>query len=154
MTATPQAHRTARCGECGARYASDGGSCAERFERLLALDHSRQEPWGSRHGQAFAAFVLQHPTTHAASVERAWAALYRIYVHGEPPRAVFASFRGRAEDERLRQVPALPPAGAEAPTVTIVDLGDFAPETYAARLDAWCRAALMARGVRFPAPTV
>jgi len=47
-----------RCPECGASYATEDDSCSARFERLLALDHSRQEPWGSRHGQAFAAFAL------------------------------------------------------------------------------------------------
>ena len=31
-----------QCSECGARYA-DGDSCADRFNRLLGLDHSRQE---------------------------------------------------------------------------------------------------------------
>src|ERR1051326_7998235 len=54
-----------RCVECGAEYESDEDSCVARFDRLLALDHSRQEPWGSRHGQAFAAFALQHPATVA-----------------------------------------------------------------------------------------
>ena len=50
-----------RCDECGARYTEPGDSCQARFDQLLALDHSRQEPWGSRHGLAFAAFALQHP---------------------------------------------------------------------------------------------
>ena len=143
-----------RCPECGARYATDGDSCQTRFEQLLALDHSRREPWGSRHGQAFAAFVLQHPVLHARSVERAWAALYRIYVHGEAPHAVFASFRpsATARGGARPRVPALPIGRAAAPRVTIVDLADFAPETYPASLDGWCRAALEAWGVAIPPP--
>jgi hypothetical protein len=97
-----------QCPECGAMYSEERDSCAARFEELLALDHSRREPWGSRHGQAFAAFALQHPVTRAASLDRAWAALWRI---------------------------------------TIRDLADFAAETYPARLDAWCRAALSSWGL-------
>jgi catechol 2,3-dioxygenase-like lactoylglutathione lyase family enzyme len=45
---------------------------------LLALDHSRQEPWGSRHGVAFAAFALQHPARYATSLDPAWATLHRM----------------------------------------------------------------------------
>jgi hypothetical protein len=60
---------------------------------LLALDHSRREPWGSRHGQAFAAFALQHPRMHVTSLDTAWAALYRIFIHGEDAAHVFADFR-------------------------------------------------------------
>jgi hypothetical protein len=37
-----------------------------------------------------------------------------------------------------------------APAVTIVDLGDFDAATYAARLDDWCRAALVAWGAVLP----
>jgi len=71
-----------QCPECGATYSEEGDSCAARFDQLLALDHSRREPWGSRHGQAFAAFALQHPVIHEASLDRGWAALWRIYVAG------------------------------------------------------------------------
>ncbi len=68
----------ARCPECGAAYQAAGDSCGARFDALLALDHARREPWGSRHGLAFAAFALQHPAAHAASLDRAWAALHRV----------------------------------------------------------------------------
>jgi hypothetical protein len=54
----PQMHGSL-CPECGATYSEEGDSCAARFDQLLALDHSRREPWGSRHGQAYAAFALQ-----------------------------------------------------------------------------------------------
>lgn len=137
------------CPECGATYSEEGQSCAARFEELLALDHSRREPWGSRHGQAFAAFALQHPVTHEASLDRAWAALWRIYVAGESPARVFGALvthRGRIPLAD-KNVPARPATRALMPSVTIGDLADFAAETYPARLDAWCRAALSSWGL-------
>jgi len=35
------------CPQCGAIYQQTEDSCAERFPALLALDNSRQEPWGA-----------------------------------------------------------------------------------------------------------
>jgi len=110
---------------------------------------ARREPWGSRHGQAFAAFALQHPVTHEASVDRAWAALWRIYVAGESPARVFGGLvahRGRIPPTD-RNVPARPATRAIMPAVTIGDLADFSAETYPARLDAWCRATLESWGL-------
>jgi hypothetical protein len=131
------------CKECGAHYADDEDSCASRFDELLALDHSRQEPWGSRHGQAFAAYALQHPAIHARSLDSAWAELYRIYVLGEYPAAVIASMRaGRP----ATGVPPRPPHRIAPPKITIADLGDFGSETYSVRVDDWCKAALISWG--------
>ena len=133
------------CPECGATYTSDSDFCAERFNVLLALDHSRPEPWGSRHGQAFAAFVLQHPERFKRSVDRAWATLQQIYVVGEEPERVVAAL--------LSSPYALPawwtvaPRSVQrhsAPSMTIADLGDFSATSYAERLDAWCLASLAA----------
>jgi hypothetical protein len=140
-----------RCVECGASYSADSDSCTLRFEQLLALDHSRREPWGSRHGQAFAAFALQHPLRYSASLDRAWQALARIYLLGEAPAHVFASLRvdGRATTGSSI-VPPRPTTAVRAPTVTIADLGDFAADEYAAALDAWCRATLHAWGADVP----
>ena len=135
------------CEECGARYATPGDDCTARFNKLLALDHSRQEPWGSRHGQAFSAFVLQHPRRYAASLDHAWTALYRICVDHVPGQAAFA--------ELAAHHGVIPPHWAaverrayalERPSVTIADLGDFAATTYPERLDEWCRAGLAAWG--------
>jgi hypothetical protein len=137
-----------QCPECGAVYTADGDSCAARFDALLALDHSRREPWGSRHGCAFAAFALQHPATHAASLDRAWAALYHIYVQGEAPAHVFSALvAGRCVEPPTWAMPQRPAVRVGAPAVTIADLTEFAAETYAERLDAWCRASLAAWGV-------
>lgn len=133
------------CPECGAHYQLDRDSCAARFEQLLALDHSRQEPWGSRHGQAFASFTLQHPLRYPASLDRAWQALYRIYVLNESSTSVLAAMR--RPGEALPAVPARPSERASAPALTIADLGEFGAETYAAALDDWCRASLRSWGL-------
>jgi hypothetical protein len=129
-------------------------SCGARFNSLLSLDHSRQEPWGSRHGQAFAAFALQHPQEFGTSLDRAWVALYRIYVGGDRPALVFE----RLMTDRVAlaaewNVPARPPRPVSAPSVTIADLGDFDAEAYPARLDAWCRAALGMWGLSDDTPS-
>ena len=114
---------------------------------MLALDHSRQEPWGSRHGQAFAAFALQHPSAFPSSLDVAWSSLFRIYCLKEAPLDVFGSIlrgeSGRGDDVRV-PVRRLEPVSL--PTMTVVDLADFTASTYVAQLDAWCRATLAAWG--------
>jgi hypothetical protein len=137
-----------QCPECGALY--DGSvTCADRFDVLLALDHSRREPWGSRHGQAFAAFALQHPHRYPRSVDAAWDALYQIYCLGHQPAEVFAA-RRKTPDAPPRIKRARRPVRAF--TVTIAHLDDFAAETYAAKLDVWCRSALAAWGAPISQP--
>lgn len=137
-----------QCPECGASYAAVADSCSARFEQLLALDHSRQEPWGSRHGQAFAVFALQHPIRFSASLDRAWQALYRIYVRGEAAPHVFASMRADSHANTAEvAVPTRPLKAVTLPSVTIADLGDFAADDYASALDGWCRATLHAWGI-------
>jgi len=134
-----------QCAECGAVYSDPDDSCALRFEQLIALDHSRREPWGSRHGQAFAAFALQHPLTYAPSADAAWDSLYRIYCLGQLPAHVFGARRNRRA-AATDHVPPRPSRPVAIASLTIADLGDFAAEAYAARLDSWCRAALAAWG--------
>lgn len=137
-----------RCPECGASYAHDDESCSARFDQLLALDHSRQEPWGSRHGQAFAAFALQHPDRFATSLDHAWAALHRIYVGGDRPNVVFDRLRANRRAALAEwSVPAKPARPVSPPPITIADLGDFDAARYAEQLDDWCRAALSMWGV-------
>jgi hypothetical protein len=140
---------SSQCPECGATYSEESDSCAARFDQLLALDHSRREPWGSRHGQAFAAFALQHPVTHAASLERAWAILWRIYVAGESPAGVFGALVAHRWKVPVadKNVPARSAARTVMPSITIRDLADFAAETYPERLDAWCLATLSSWGL-------
>jgi len=132
-----------RCPECGASYDSGGDSCAARFDQLLALDHSRREPWGSRHGQAFAAFALQHPQGFAGSLDHAWAALHRIYFAGDRPSLVFEQLRSGRQGELARwNVPPRPERPLTSPSVTVANLGAFDADTYAEQLDDWCRASL------------
>ena len=132
-----------RCPECGASYEADDDSCAARFEQLLALDHSQREPWGSRHGQAFAAFALQHPERFAGSLDHAWAALHRIYVFGDRPSYVFDQLRSKRPQVLTRwNVPPRPAHPVMPPSVTIGDLGDFEAAAYAEQLDEWSRASL------------
>lgn len=141
------------CRECGARYTADADSCDARFQALLALDHSRQEPWGSRHGQAFAAFALQHPSVFRTSLDAAWSSLFRIYCLNAAPFDVFNSLRrGRGGYLDDTSVPLRRPEPVSRPTMTIADLADFAAATYAGQLDAWCRATLAAWGATVDAP--
>ena len=148
MTAMP-------CAECGATFLDSGESCASRFAVLLALDHSRQEPWGSRHGQAFAAFALQHPAAYPQSLDHAWAALFQIYVAQGNPPYVFATLRAAADRAvpRAWAVPPRPALRVSVPAVTIADLADFAADTYPVHLDAWCRASLASWGLGAPVRT-
>jgi hypothetical protein len=138
------------CPQCGAAYEQPDDSCAERFSALLALDHSRQEPWGSRHGSSFCAYMLQHPAGQPReSLERCWTMLYRIWMAGDDPQYVVRTMRLVEQG-----VPApwmVPPLPADAarprrPRVTIADLGTFEAADFPARLEAWCRATLEALG--------
>ncbi|MEU3372804.1 DUF5946 family protein [Streptomyces sp. NPDC006660] len=67
------------CSECGAPIPH---SCDELFHALLALDHSRQAPWGPLHGVSVSCFLLQHPSwLPADDGATAWA-LLRAYLEG------------------------------------------------------------------------
>jgi hypothetical protein len=139
------------CEQCGAPLGEPAVTCDERFATLLALDHSRQEPWGSRHGLAFAAYTLQHGAGQPAHVlERCWLMLCRVHVAGDEPMRVARGLR--AHGGRAPQDWAAPPFPKRAALpsafgTTIVDLGEFAPDDYATRLDAWCRATLIGWGL-------
>jgi hypothetical protein len=142
------------CAQCGADYGASGATCADRFAELLALDHSHQEPWGSRHGLAFAAYALQHPQDQPFPVRAGcWFLLYRVYVHGVDPahmvRVMRAHDGGLPPDFTMPPLPAAENAAGPF-AVTIADLGDFAADAYPAQLDAWCRATLVAFGAVLP----
>lgn len=129
------------CDQCGAALAG-GVSCKERFDELLALDHSRAEPWGSRHGLAFAVFTLQHSRDASPGmIQRCVEMLRRVYADGEDVANVVAGMRLR-HDEPNAQADA---SRVDVPAVfafTIADMRDFAADTYSANLGAWCRATL------------
>ena len=134
------------CPQCGARYSAAGDSCEARFNALLALDHSHTEPWGSRHGMAFAVFTLQHPAGKGRDVlERCWIMLHRIIVAGDDPQAVARALRRVNEGgANYLTAPPLPPNVAEPKrfSITIVDMGEFDPDRYASLLTDWCRTTL------------
>jgi hypothetical protein len=133
---------SARCSECGACYAAAADSCQARFDALLALDHSRREPWGSRHALAFAAFALQHPRSFPArSVTRARELLERVFLRHEPLAAVVRDYRARPRDQATTPSSS-PQRAVRGFAVTIADLGDFDVDTYPALLERWCLASL------------
>jgi hypothetical protein len=139
------------CTQCGARLDPSEPNCADRFSELLALDHSRREPWGSRHGLAFAAYTLQHPEGQTgAALDRCWLMLCRVYISGDSPADVARGLR--AHGSRNPDGWTAPPRPLERAThghfdTTIVDLSHFDADQYAARLDKWCRATLSGWGV-------
>jgi hypothetical protein len=131
------------CRGCGAVYETGAEGCGARFDTLLALDHSRREPWGSRHGLAFAAFALQHPDRHPpAVVERSWQLLYLVYEEGQRVERVLQGLARSGKQPSAWKVPPLPPRRPARFDLTIADLGDFEAVSYPDKLDAWCRAAL------------
>ncbi|GIF62102.1 hypothetical protein Ais01nite_01370 [Asanoa ishikariensis] len=140
------------CAECGSRQAPL--SCDELFERLLALDHSRQPPWGPLHGVVVSCFFLQHPAHRLAPRGRkdaGWAFLL-AYRSGGPAalEAVIHSARRRnshrshAGPELFH--PAVPLPERPAPTsfgTTIADVavdGSFPADGYDQRVSAWASA--------------
>ena len=138
------------CAQCGAVYEQQGDSCAARFSVLLALDHSRTEPWGSRHGSAFAAYTLQHPSgVSREALERCWTLLYRIWIAGDDAAYVARTLRRLEEGVRPQWLVEPLPADADTPRrarVTIADLGTFDAAEYPKLLESWCRATLESLG--------
>lgn len=127
------------CEDCGARYQSEGDSCAIRFDQLLALDHSQKEPWGSRHGLAFAVFALQHPSQYGeATRARSLELLERVFLRNEPIHFVIKEFRSLGSDMTSGELPA-----KTGPfSYTIADCGSFEADDYVEQLDRWCRTTL------------
>lgn len=134
-----------RCAECGA-----AGLCAELFQVVLALDHSRQPPWGPLHGVTVACFLLQHPSRLPAADRARPLALLDTFLDGGLP-AVERFTQGL---RRANHAGALPkPGGPElgvAPTafdVTIDDVaqdGTFPADGFADRVAAWAGATVSA----------
>ena len=135
-----------KCPDCGAAYASAQENCATRFDALLALDHSRTEPWGSRHSLAFSTFALQHPGRFTREVlQRSWFLLVSVYEKGVSADRVAGALRRFGKRSPDWDLAPLPPGNPAASfRVTIADLGAFAAESYPAQLDDWCRATLEA----------
>lgn len=135
------------CPQCGARFADPSQTCEDQFDRLLALDHSRVQPWGSRHGLAFSTFALQHPGGRTpAQLAGCWVMLHRVWIEGDNRAKLAASMRARQnlppEDWGVPPLPKVP--GEPRYAVTIADLGNFDAETYIEKLEQWGRATLEA----------
>lgn len=139
------------CPQCGASYDKSENSCEQRFSALLALDHSRQEPWGSRHGSTFSVFTLQHPDGKSReALERCWTLLHRVWIAGDDPQYVAQALH-RIENGGVGPLWSVPPMPDPQRwprqfLVTIADLGDFEASRFAADLERWCRATLEALG--------
>jgi hypothetical protein len=127
------------CPRCEATYVLDNDSCEARWQTILALDHSRQSPWGPLHALSFATYTLQHAGSAArGTTARSWELLERVIGRGEPLDRVVADFRRRgAVGTRLASpVQASPRAFA----VTIADLDEFDAATFESDLMRWARA--------------
>ncbi|MFH9347671.1 DUF5946 family protein [Kitasatospora sp. NPDC017646] len=135
------------CGACGAR------GCEELFHGLLALDHSRAEPWGPLHGVSVSCFLLQHPARLPADGGAAARGLLRAYLDGGLPAVDRLIGRARAANSHRvtgRSAPggAVPP-GREAPrggfAVTVEEVaqdGTFPAAGFPDRVRAWAAATL------------
>ncbi|MFI9586846.1 DUF5946 family protein [Streptomyces sp. NPDC052236] len=139
------------CAECGAPM--DPRSCDELFHDLLALDHSRQAPWGPLHGVSVSCFLLQHPSRRPADGGAMALALLRAYLEGglgEVNQLVGQARRGnshRVKDGPSRVVrnAALPHRGAPRSrfSITIEDVavdGTFPSSQFTERVKAWAAA--------------
>jgi hypothetical protein len=145
------------CSECGA----PSGICDELFHTLLALDHSRQPPWGPLHGVSVACFLLQHPGRSEASRRGREGELWELvrgYIDGGLAAVDWIVRRARWDNSRRgsRAGGASPedasssavPGVATGPfAVTIEDVavdGTFPADGFADRLAAWAAATLSA----------
>jgi len=137
---------TTPCAQCSATFADSASSCEEQFDKLLALDHSHVQPWGSRHGLAFSTFALQHPDGRTANqLAACWVMLYRVWVVGDNRAKLAAAMRATPNlPPPVWGVPALPetPSAGARYAVTIADLGEFDADSYAHKLEDWGRATL------------
>jgi hypothetical protein len=140
------------CPECGA---SGDPACGELFQRLLALDHSRLEPWGPLHGVAVACYRLQHPASLAEGTHAFPLDLLRTHVeHGADAARRMTEHARRGNSHRVlrRERPAPAPRAASPASpagfaVTIADValdGDFPADGHPERVRAWAEATLAA----------
>jgi hypothetical protein len=139
------------CAKCGAPM--DARSCDELFHALLALDHSRQAPWGPLHGVSVSCFLLQHPSQLPADDgAMAWALLH-AYLEGgldEVIRLVGQARRGNSHRVKGRpsqdvREAALPQRDAPPSrfSITIHDVavdGTFPASQFTERVRAWASA--------------
>ncbi|OOC57348.1 MULTISPECIES: DUF5946 family protein [Nocardiopsis] len=135
------------CSECGA---ASGPACGELFQRLLSLDHSRQEPWGPLHGVAVACYRLQHPASLTEGSHVLLLELLQTYVEGgaEAARKMTEHAR-RANSHRVRRpkrtAPALRtgvPTGFAVTVAGVAVDGGFPADGHPGRVRSWAEATL------------
>lgn len=136
------------CSECGT---TGEIPCTTLFDRLLALDHSRAEPWGPLHGVVVACYRLQHPAQLPEGPE-VLLELLRVFVaEGSAGARRFTEHRRRANSHRNRgRTPAPHEPVAVAPDGFLVTIGDVAVDGtfpapgYEQRVRAWADTTLAA----------
>ncbi|WP_344416077.1 DUF5946 family protein [Pseudonocardia ailaonensis] len=120
------------------------------FERLLALDHSRAEPWGPLHGVVVAAFTLQHDHEPRPADDPALELLRAFVERGREGLAAVTARRRRANSHRGAGLarptgPLLPaPAGFAVRIGDVTVDGGFPADGHAERVRAWALATLTA----------
>lgn len=137
------------CAQCGA--VSDT-PCEELFQRLLALDHSRQEPWGPLHGVAVACYRLQHPASLAEGTHAFPLELLRTHVaDGAGASRKLTERARRTNSHRVRRRENTTPAArADVPSgfaFTVAEVavdGSFPAGGHPERVRSWARATLAA----------
>ncbi|MFJ9446447.1 DUF5946 family protein [Kitasatospora sp. NPDC101235] len=139
------------CPECGASM--DPRSCDELFHALLALDHSRQAPWGPLHGVSVSCFLLQHPSRLPADDgAMAWALLHTYLEGGLDEVNQLVGQARRDNSHRVKGGPLRVVRDAPLPhrdasrsrfSVTIQDVavdGTFPSSAFTERVKAWAAA--------------
>ncbi|RTL66297.1 MAG: hypothetical protein EKK42_18130 [Pseudonocardiaceae bacterium] len=120
----------------------------ELYERLLALDHSREPPWGPLHAVVVAAYTLQHNDSPVRENDPRLALLRAFVGGGVPALARLTSAHRRANSHRSsgpRDEDATPLTRPASYAVTIADVavdGEFPAEGHEERMRAWAAAVL------------
>lgn len=114
------------------------------FEVLLALDHSRREPWGPLHAVAVACYRLQRTEVQIRS-DDPLIEILRAFLAGGRPSLVTAVARLRGAGMHASEGASLAvPAGFD---MTILDVsvdGSFPAEGYEQRVRRWAATTLAA----------
>lgn len=144
----PNVPSAGRCPECSGTWAL--GTCSDLFLRLLALDHSRRQPWGAYHGVSVATYLLQHPSLSAPALLPGQWSLLNVFVDdGIAAVQAFAAARVARNRGRSPQPGEPPPVGVDfdrppvAFPVTISDVsadGSFPAAGFEGRAASWARA--------------
>ncbi len=137
------------CAQCGAVSETP---CEELFQQLLALDHSRQEPWGPLHGVAVACYRLQHPGSLSEGAHEFPLELLRAHLEdGSAASHKLTERARRGNSHRVhRERGVRTSTTPEAPSgfgFTIAEVaadGGFPAEGHPERVRAWARATLTA----------